>query len=182
VGELGSDDAHVYWLLLVMVLCLPVTICLSLVFAGLGDSVWRLPLLSLGYFRSPSRPGSLTIADHLRHLPIGGPSERHRSCCSVALAEVDLLGGLQTVASSEEQSSCCPVRRCSPEGPMHCHFCFPVCSRTPGRLSVSPVNCPACHRAPGRSSECGVCCLVVLCTEELLGCLQAVVSSGEQTS
>jgi hypothetical protein len=48
VGELGSDGAHIYWLLLLIVLPLSLTIWLSLVFAGLGDSVWSLPLLSLG--------------------------------------------------------------------------------------------------------------------------------------
>jgi hypothetical protein len=53
VGELGSDDAHVYWLLLVMVLNLPLTIWLSLVFAGLGDSVWYLP---------PFLPGLLQVS------------------------------------------------------------------------------------------------------------------------
>ena len=37
VGELGSDDAHVFWLLLLMVLCLPFTIWISLVFVDLGD-------------------------------------------------------------------------------------------------------------------------------------------------
>jgi hypothetical protein len=48
VGELGSDDAYTYWLLLLMVLCLPHSIWLSLVFVGLDDFVWSLPLLSLG--------------------------------------------------------------------------------------------------------------------------------------
>jgi hypothetical protein len=37
VGELCSDDAHVYWLLLLMVLFLHFTICISLVFVHLGD-------------------------------------------------------------------------------------------------------------------------------------------------
>ena len=37
VGELCSDDAHIYWLLLLMVLHLPFTIWLSLVFVGLSD-------------------------------------------------------------------------------------------------------------------------------------------------
>ena len=80
VGELGSDDAHVYWLLLLMVLCLPLAILLSLMFAGLGDSVWSLSLLSLGYFRSPIRPAALAIADHLWDLPTEGSSEGQRSC------------------------------------------------------------------------------------------------------
>ena len=38
VGELGSDDALVYWLLLLMVLCLPLAIWLTLVFAGLESA------------------------------------------------------------------------------------------------------------------------------------------------
>ena len=37
VGELGSDDAHVFWLLLLTVLTLPFTIWISLVFVGLCD-------------------------------------------------------------------------------------------------------------------------------------------------
>ena len=37
VGELDSDDAHVSWLLLFMVLHLPFIIWLSLVFVDLGD-------------------------------------------------------------------------------------------------------------------------------------------------
>jgi hypothetical protein len=37
VGELGSGDAHIFWLLLFMVLCLPFTIWISLVFIELGD-------------------------------------------------------------------------------------------------------------------------------------------------
>ena len=37
VGELGSDDAHVFWLLLLMVLHLAFTIWISLVFVDLGD-------------------------------------------------------------------------------------------------------------------------------------------------
>ena len=44
VGELGSDDAHIYWFLLLMVLCLPLAIWLSLVFAGQSVSVWSLLL------------------------------------------------------------------------------------------------------------------------------------------
>jgi hypothetical protein len=153
-----------------------------LLFADLGDSVWSLPLLSLGCFRSPGGPVALALEDHLWNFPTEGSSEWQRSCWSVALAVVDLLGGLQTGRSSEEQSSCCPVRRCSPRGPMYCGFCIPMCSSTPGRLSVCRVSCPACHRASGRSLDCGVFCPVALYTEELLGCLQAVVSSGEQTS
>ena len=87
VGELDSDDAHVCWLLMLMVLHFLLTIWSSLVFAGLGVSVWSLLLLSLSCFRSPGRP--------------------------VALAIADLLWRLLTVGSSEEPSSCCPVRSCS---------------------------------------------------------------------
>ena len=42
VGELGSDDAHVFWLLLLMVLCLSLAIWISLVFVdlyGICDSM-----------------------------------------------------------------------------------------------------------------------------------------------
>ena len=60
-GELVSND-KVYWLLLLIVLCLPLAIWLSLVFAGLGVSVWSLPLMSLGCCRSPDRPVALAVA------------------------------------------------------------------------------------------------------------------------
>ena len=71
VGELGSGDALVYWLLLLMVLCLPLTIWLSLVLAGLGVSVCPLPLVSLG------RPVALAVADLLWGLQTVGSSEWH---------------------------------------------------------------------------------------------------------
>ena len=78
VGELGSDDAQVFWLFLLMDLCLPFTIWVSLMFIGLGD--WSLPLLFLGYFRSPGRRVALAISDHLWGLPTGGSSQGQRSC------------------------------------------------------------------------------------------------------
>jgi hypothetical protein len=74
VGELGSDDAHIYWLLLLTVLSLTLAIWLFLVLAGLGDSVWSLCLLFLGCFRSPGRPVALAVADHLWVLPMEGSS------------------------------------------------------------------------------------------------------------
>jgi hypothetical protein len=36
-GELGSDDAHVFWLLLLLALLLLFALWLSLVFVDLGD-------------------------------------------------------------------------------------------------------------------------------------------------
>ena len=36
VGELGSDDVHIFWLLFFMDLFLPFVIWITLVFAGLG--------------------------------------------------------------------------------------------------------------------------------------------------
>ena len=39
VGELGSINAHVHWLLLLMVLCLSLAVWLLLVFDGLDVSV-----------------------------------------------------------------------------------------------------------------------------------------------
>jgi hypothetical protein len=56
VEELSSDDVKVYWLLLFMILCLPLAIWLSLLLAGLGDSLWSLPPVSLVCQRCP--PGS----------------------------------------------------------------------------------------------------------------------------
>jgi hypothetical protein len=106
VGELGSADAHIFWLLLLMLFCLPFTIWISLVFVDLGDSkesAFFVPELSLGRLAAPAG------TDHLWVLPTGGSSQGQRSCRSVALAAVDLLGGLQTVGSSMEQSSCFPA-------------------------------------------------------------------------
>ena len=37
VEVLGSEDAHVFWLLLLMVLCLPFTVWISLLFVDLAD-------------------------------------------------------------------------------------------------------------------------------------------------
>lgn len=49
VGEVCTNNAKVYWLLLLMDLCLPLAIW-SLVLAVLGVSVLILPLVSLGYW------------------------------------------------------------------------------------------------------------------------------------
>ena len=65
VGELGSHNAGIYWLLLLMVLPLPLTIWLSLVLTGLSDSVCSLPLLFLSCFRSPGRSVDLAVAEQL---------------------------------------------------------------------------------------------------------------------
>lgn len=141
-------------------------------FAGLGDCVWILPLLSLGYFRSPGRPGVLAVADLLWDLPSGvvfRGTERLLIYCSDCsrspgrtlncwvFREVKLLSCMKMFS----------------RGPRDSGFCFSVCSSTPGMLLVCWVSCTACHRAPVRSADCGVCCPVALCTEELLGCLQA---------
>jgi hypothetical protein len=39
VEEPGSDDAHVFWFLLLMILCLPFAIWIFLMFVGLGDCI-----------------------------------------------------------------------------------------------------------------------------------------------
>ena len=80
VGELGFHDAYVYWLLLLIVLCLPLTIWFSLVFCYSGDSVWILPLLSLGCFGSPYRPVALSVTDIPWGLPTVGSSEEKKHC------------------------------------------------------------------------------------------------------
>jgi hypothetical protein len=55
------------------------------------------------------------------------------------LCATDLLGGHQTVGSSEEQSSCHPSCSCSPERPSDYGVCCPLCSRTPVRPSLCGV-------------------------------------------
>ena len=56
VGELCSDDVHVYWLLLLMIIHLPLAIWLSVVLVDLCVSVWSLPPVSLGCLWSPGKP------------------------------------------------------------------------------------------------------------------------------
>lgn len=127
LGELGSDDDKVYWLLLFMVFYLPLTIWLSLVLTVLGLSVWSLSLVSLGCCRSPGRSVALALADFLgEHQNVGWASDceffrdhtHQRSVIlgaayilgslqavgSVAQDKAYLLGSLQTLGSSEEQS------------------------------------------------------------------------------
>ena len=50
VGELGSDDAHVFWILLCMVLCLPFDIWISVVFVDLNDCMESGSFFSLVAF------------------------------------------------------------------------------------------------------------------------------------
>jgi hypothetical protein len=188
MGEMDSDDAHVYWLLLLMGLCLPFANWLSLVFAGLGDSVWSLLLLSLGCFRSPGRLETLTIADHLWGLQIGVSSEGQRSYWSVVLAVVELLGGLQTVKSSEMPSSCCPVWRCSPGGAYRLWFLFPCVWQNFREAFSLSDQLPCLPQNLGKSTDCSVFCPVAQlpCAHRSswdafkLCCLQGSRQAGDQ--
>ena len=74
VGELVCDDSHVYWLLLLMVLCLLFAIWTSLMIVGLGGCLKSASFVP-GLLRSPGRPAALTVADHLWGLPTGGSSQ-----------------------------------------------------------------------------------------------------------
>ena len=79
VGELGSDDTHLFWLLLLMVLHLPFAMWVSMVFVDLGDYM-ESAFLSLGCFRSPGRLAALAVSDHLWSLPTEGSLQGQRSC------------------------------------------------------------------------------------------------------
>ena len=68
VIELGSDGAKVYWLLLLMILCLPLTTWLSQVLTGLSVSFWSLILLSLVCSRFPGKLVTLAAANLLGDL------------------------------------------------------------------------------------------------------------------
>ena len=59
--ELVTDDGNVYGLLLLMVLCLLLAICLYLVLAGLGFSIWSLPLDSMCCGMSTGRLTALAV-------------------------------------------------------------------------------------------------------------------------
>jgi hypothetical protein len=105
----------------------------------------------------------------------------------------DLLSFLQQISweafrllgihwSNQALALCVAVLRGVEGWSLHCGICFPVCSRTPGRLSDCCVSCTAYCGATWRSSDCGVSCPVALHELELLGCLQIIVSSQEQRS
>jgi hypothetical protein len=64
LGEQGSYDAHVFWLLLLMVLLLSFTVWISLVFVGLGDCMGSASF-PLGCFRSTGRPMALVVSNNL---------------------------------------------------------------------------------------------------------------------
>ena len=103
MGELGSDDAYIFWRCLWSCACHSPSgypWC-SLVWV----TIWSLTLLPLGCLWSPESPESLTLSVHLWNLPTGGFSQSHRNCWSVALAAVDLLGGLQTTAECSISST-----------------------------------------------------------------------------
>ena len=76
-------------------------------FVGLGDCLDSASFVP-GFLQVSSMPEALDVSDHMWGIPPGGSSQGQRSGFSVALAPVGLLGGLQTVGSSVEQSSCCP--------------------------------------------------------------------------
>lgn len=82
-----------------MSLCLTLTILLFLVLAGLDDSVWRLPPVSLGYCRTSGRLMVLAVADLLWDLWTVGSSVGNVCQSPVALFIVALQGGLQNVVS-----------------------------------------------------------------------------------
>ena len=181
VGELGSDDAHVYSGLLLMVLHVPLDICLSLMFAGLGDSDWTLPLFSLGCFKTPGRPVALAVADLRWGLQTVGSSEGQRSCWSVALAGTDLLRVCRFLGLHKSRQD---VVLC--DAVLHCLWTvvcvFLYSAKLKGDFQSAGSVVLLAVESPKRSSDCGVSCPVARYTEKLLGCLQAVVSSGEQTS
>ena len=66
VEDLCSYGIAVYWLLLVIIMCLPLAIWFSLGLAGLGVSVWSLPPMSLGCSRYSVFPVSLIAAKLLK--------------------------------------------------------------------------------------------------------------------
>ena len=56
--------------------------------------------------RSSGRLVALAVVDHLWILLPVGFTDGQESCYSVTLTAIDLLGGVQTIGSSEEQLSC----------------------------------------------------------------------------
>jgi glucose-6-phosphate-specific signal transduction histidine kinase len=80
--DLSSDSAKVYWFLLLIILSLSLDIWLSQVLSGLGDSVWSLPPVFLGFHQSPGGSEALIAADLLVDLQ------------TIALTEADLLRAL----------------------------------------------------------------------------------------
>lgn len=89
-GGLYSDDAKVHCLLLLIVLCLPLSICLSLLLTVLGVSFWSLPPVSLGCCRYPLSSDDLSIVELLGGLYNVGSSARQAGRGSIALAAVNI--------------------------------------------------------------------------------------------
>ena len=174
VGEVGSDCSKVYWLLLLMVSCLTLTILLFLVLAGLDVSVWRLPPVPFGCCRSPGRLMALAVADLLWGLWTLGSSEGNVCHWPVGLATVALQGGLQNVVSSRgiqaadlfswllqmswdafrlmgRQKSSWAVVPCSLGRPSVYVVCCHACSGTLTWPSGYGVYCSASSGIPGKS-------------------------------
>jgi hypothetical protein len=174
--------------------------------------LWSVSPVFLCCCRSPGRPVAMTVVVLLWGFQTVLSSEGHTRRWSVFLHVADLLGGLQTFGSSEEQPSCCPPGSCSSGRPSYCRVSCPACSKTPARPSDFGVFTRAyklviCHsRRQCWKKECisgkerwvsnqlgfsGIPSavvvfqgpwLVVLSTARLLGGLQTVGSSEEQKS
>jgi hypothetical protein len=181
VGELGSDDAHVYWLLLLMILHLTLTIWIPLMFVSLYDSVWSLYLLYLGCFRSPGRPVALAVADHLWGLP-NGPLQRGREAADLLPWEAFRLLGLQW--SSQAIVLCKDVLQGVGEvaGAMDCGFCFCVQESSreaftlSGQLPCMPLSCGI------YCSECSGSSTALTSVDQFSRVGQGMVSLWKQTS
>jgi hypothetical protein len=124
MGDLGTDDIHICcllpsgfpWCLLVWM------------------TVWSLPLLSLGCFRSPCRPGALAVPDHLWSLP----------------TQNFLFRGTQKLLI------CCPGCSRSPGRPL-CQLSYmPQNPQEVFRLWCLLPSCPVYRRASGMPTRCDV--------------------------
>ena len=79
VGELGSDNAHIYLHLLFIVLILPFPIWIDLVFVGMGDCLESASFV-FGLLQSLGKSSALAVADHVWGLQTEGSSQGQRSC------------------------------------------------------------------------------------------------------
>lgn len=167
---LSFVEFQVYWLLLLMVLCFPLTIWLSLCVICFIVFVWRLSSMSLSCCRFCGRSVSLDITDlwdlqmcglqrdmyASKQLPLlqclfckilavqSSGSQTHS--WSVALPATDLLEGLQ---------DCCVLRVVFQLLPCLWLFYWEAfilwgllpcsCSRTPGGISDCWISCPVCR-------------------------------------
>ena len=135
-------------------------------FAGLGyfvEIAFSLGLLQVACLACG--PGHRTLLSGLQNGCLGEGvfrgADKELICCPgcsrspVSPSDFWVFGG-----TAKFWSTCYGEGTC-----MECDFCFPVCTRMSGRLSVCCVCCPTRRRTSGISSESGVFYPISFCAD-----------------